>query len=688
MSTNLNIFNASPRSIHPGINDESTREVPYTPEQIPQHCPLFFAQSPLGTEEVVLTTGDDLMISHGKQVLDQRSKFYSHQSHGMKRCNEAGNLFFFKRLVHQDAVKATAVLYLEVIKDRALPYLRDANGGVMAAGGVKQTTGVVGTDEVDVYKLRWTVEQLGAGEDIHNLSTQVGTMTSIIAGETATKYPIVAIEHADFGAKGNDYGFTLYFPHSASSNPGDTAVMESYKANLYRMRMMYRENPRVSPGILATAIGGQYVDLPLGEDMFNDLTNTNYADQDIVEAYTVDDPGFVSRPAPVGEFVVYDDNIEVIQELIATQEAALSGVDVEARQVNFVNEFNMEGNDQYAIRFTADSAVMKAGNVHYFQGGEDGEVSEAALNDLIQAFVATDFDDPQSPLSDVAQFPFSDVYDTGFSYDTKLSLLSIMGKRPDVFVSVCTQDLALPVNDSNTDYSMGSTLYSAARLIPESVKYGTPACRAAIFGQMGKVTKNDHVKTPMLPLIMDIITKRATYMGAADGEFKSGLGYDQGTNKHVENFKVKSVTHTWKPENAYFADWESGINTCRFIDRATLQWPAYKTVYSNDTSVLNSDINIHIACDVIRRQHLTWAMLTGNAKLTAEEVLTESVRIITDLTTNRYDERVTFEFNAYRTAADEARGYSWVLEAVAYMNNQPGVATMEFTARRASDLTV
>lgn len=686
MSQNLNILNASPRSIHPGIRDESTAQVPFTPEQVPQHCPLFLGQSPLGEEGVVLTSGADLMLTHGASVLDQRSKFYSHQTHGMKRCNDEGNMFFFGRMVHQDAKAASAVLYLEVIKDMALPYQRDASGGVVTTGGIKQTTGTIGTDEVEVFKFRWTVEALADGQDINNLSTQNGTMTSVIAGEVPLKYPVVAMRHANRGKGGENFGFNFYLPHEASESPGDSAVMEAYSSLIYRLRMMYRVNDRTSPGILDTALGAQYVDLPLGEDMFNELTNTNYSDVNALEAYESDIVGAVTRPAPLGDFVVYEDNVNLLQGLVAAQETVLKGETVEPRQVNLLSEFNVEGNDQYAIRITSDSSVFKASNVHYLKGGDDGNVDDATLNDLVESFIATKFDDPEYPLSDIAQFPFSDMYDTGFNMAAKSALLSVMGKRPDVFVSVCTQDLSLPVNDVNTEYSMGSALYSQARLIPESVQYGTPACRAAIFGQVGKVTANDHVKRPVYPLIMDIITKRSRFMGAGDGEMKSGFGYDEGTNRHVENFNVKSITQRWKPESSYMADWKSGINTVRMINRQEAFWPAIQSVMSNDTSVLNSDINMHICTDIIRRQHLTWAMLSGNASLTEEQFLAESIRILTDLTTNRYDERATIQIQAYKSLADAARGYSWTMNADVYLNNMQTVAMMNVTARRATDL--
>lgn len=685
MSKNVNILNASPKSIHPGIRDASPQAVPYTPEAIPQHCPLFMAQSPLGEEGVVLTSGADLMLTHGAAVLDARSKFYSHQTHGMKRCNQEGNAFFFKRLVSANAKAATAVLYLEYVKDLALPYNRDANGGVITSGGVKQTTGVAGTDDVEIYKFRWTVEELADGADINNLPTQAGTMTSNIPGEVPVKMPITAIRHAHRGKAGENFGFSLYFPHQASDNPGDINVQEAYQANLYRMRLMYRRNERSSAGVLDTTLGAQYVDLPFGEEMFNDLTARTYADIDATREYEVNIPGSVSRPAPFGDFVVYEDNINVVQGLVAPIETALSGMAVAPRQVNIFNEFNQDGVDQYGIRFTANSAVFKSNNVHFLKGGEDGDVGNAALNTLVQDFIALDFDDPEYPLRDAAQFPFTDLYDTGFSLNAKNAMLSVMGKRPDVFVSVCTQDIMLPKNDPATEYSMGSALYSQARLIPESVQYGTPACRAAIFSQTGEVTANDHVKRPRLPLIMDIITKRSRYMGASDGEMKPDFGYDEGTNRHVEDFDVKSITQRWKPESAYFADWESGINSVRMIDRSIAFWPAFKSVYSNDTSVLNSDINVHICCDVIRRQHLTWAMLSGNAKLTKQQRLSESIRIITDLTNNRYDERVTFNFEAGYTAADDARNYSWWLNANVFMNGMPTVATMNITARRRVD---
>lgn len=686
MVQNLNITNASPRGISPGIRDASIGEVPFTPEQTPQHCPLFMAQSPLGTENVVLTTGADLLLTHGSGVLDQRSKFYSHQTHGMKRCNEQANLFYFKRLVHADAKKATTVIFLDIIKDEALPYDRDVNGTVIVNAGVKQTTGTVGTDEEEIFKIKLTSRPLADGEDINNLPTEVSELTSAINGETGTKYPILAISHADKGEGGNNFGFNLFFPHEASANPGDIAVMEEYNANLYRMRLQSRVNERSTPSVIDTTLGFQNVDIPLGEDMTNNSTNTTYSDVNAIEFYEADIPGSVTRPAPFGDFVVYNDNIALIQALISPVETTLSGKTVEDREVNFINEFNRAGKDQYGVRFTSDSLVFKTDTVHYLSGGADGDVNEATLNTLVQDFINNDFDDPASPLSSILEFPFSDIYDTGFDVDTKNALLTVMGKRPDVFVSVCTQDLALPINDAATEYSMGSALYSSARLIPESVQYGTPACRAAIFSQVGKVTAADHVKKPVYPLIMDVITKRSAYMGAADGEMKSGLGYDSGSNRNVSGFGVKSITNTWKNETAYFADWLSGINSVRMIDRQTAFWPAMQTVYSNDTSVLNSDINMHICCDIIRQQHRQWAIMSWNEKLTEQEFLDQSRQTLVDLLTNRYDERITTEVRSYKTAADTARGYSYTTDVNVYMNNAQTVNMLNITARRAADL--
>lgn len=682
----LNINNASPRSVHPGIQDEPNRVIPFTPEQVPQHCPLFGVQTPLGTERVVLSTGADMLVSHGATALDQRSKFYSHQTHGLTRCNAEGNLFFLKRLCDENAKKAHVVFYLEVVKTLALPYQRDPLGNVVTANGVKQTTGTAGVDFVEVYKLRWTAETLPVGETLDNPSAQVGTMTSLIPGETSMKYPMFAIEHASKGALGNNYGIELWFPHEQSTSPGDSVVMDKYMANLYRARVMFRKNNYTVANVQQTALGMEFTDVPFNEEFFNDLTNRTYKDEDMIEAFENEEEGSLARPAPFGRFEVYYDYIDLVRELIAPQEAALSGQVVEPGQVNIFNEYNRAGSDQYAIRYDNASLSFKAGNTHYLQGGDDGEVSEAKLDELMGNFIENQYDDVESPLRDMAQFPFTDLYDTGFSVNTKYALLSAMGKRPDTFVTVCTQDLSLPDNDLATELSMASGLYSTARLIPESVQYGTPAIRACITGQMGNVTRNDHIRRRRFPLVMDLITKRSRYMGAGDGKMKSGDAYDDGTNRHVQNFKVDTITHRWKPEATYFADWKSGLNGVRMIDTKRAYWPAVQTVHSRDTSVLNSDINVHICCDVIRRQHLVWASLTGNALLTRNELFSESVRIFNDLVANRYDGRVTINTVAYETAADAARGYSWAMDSTVNMNNMPTVATMNVKARRAADL--
>ena len=146
------------------------------------------------------------------------------------------------------------------------------------------------------------------------------------------------------------------------------------------------------------------------------------------------------------------------------------------------------------------------------------------------------------------------------------------------------------------------------------------------------------------------------------------------------------VTHPWKPHGVRSMDWDLGLNWVQHADRSQLFYPAIQTVYDDDTSVLNCDINMLIAVDVAKMSEEVWRQMTGNTTLTNAQFIDTCNAKLAGLVNGRYDSRVTIVPDTYFTEADEARGYSWTMDVAIYMNNMRTVGVINIITRRASDL--
>jgi hypothetical protein len=111
-----------------------------------------------------------------------------------------------------------------------------------------------------------------------------------------------------------------------------------------------------------------------------------------------------------------------------------------------------------------------------------------------------------------------------------------------------------------------------------------------------------------------------------------------------------------------------------------------QTVYDDDTSVLNSDINMLICVDVAKQSEEVWRRMTGNTTLTNAQFIDKCNAELLKLVEGRYDNRVVIVPNTYFTEADEARGYSWTMDVAVYMNNMRTVGVLNVITRRRSDL--
>jgi hypothetical protein len=368
--------------------------------------------------------------------------------------------------------------------------------------------------------------------------------------------------------------------------------------------------------------------------------------------------------------------------------------------LNIVSAVDMDGRAYRNLRLNGPDSedntglLMSSRTRHYAVGGSDGDISLGNFDVLVKN-EAENWGDLEATLLDRAKYPQSIIYDSGFSIETKRALLTPIGLRKDMAVILSTQELGYwdrtvpeaPVwitrgpNSASDESNNAILLKGAAELYPESEVYGTSVCRAAIIGHTGHLINSQY--KGWLPLTIDVADKIAGYMGAGIGSWTAGQAPDIAPNNQVSRFKDVNVPY--KKDVVYDNDWDSGLVWVQHFDRQNLFYPAWQTVYSDDTSVLNSLITMLACVELEKVADRSWRELTGRSDLTNEQFIERSDALIEERTRDRFDGRFIIVPETYFTEADEIRGYSWSTNIKIYANNMKTVGSMTIEAWRQSD---
>lgn len=179
--------------------------------------------------------------------------------------------------------------------------------------------------------------------------------------------------------------------------------------------------------------------------------------------------------------------------------------------------------------------------------------------------------------------------------------------------------------------------------------------------------------------------KAARYMGASDGKWKSGYNFDGAPGSIVENFTNINVTYT--SATVRNKDWDAGLNWAQRYDRNSVFIPALKTVYTDDTSVLNSFFTAMIICELNKICQRAQRKFSGVSNLSHAQLAQRVDEFITEAVSGKFDGRATIEPTTYFTDADIARGYSWTTAVKVFAPNMSTVMTSIIQSYRLEDYT-
>lgn len=674
-------LNAAPRANLQGVRDDSMRQLVAQPEQIPTHLPLVWLLAERGdTDEAHVVSGDSAVRMYGAPTFVENSVFANHATVMFNRINGAGNAVMVQRIKPTGAATANLRLSLDVIADDIPIYQRGPDGKhTLDVNGDKIPTG--GTQPG--YRIKWVAGAVPAGE-FGSSATTTGTMTDG-SGSTSTLYPIVDLEMPNHGAWGNRVGLKLSAPTTDSSIPANTGVIDDQQAFLYRLQIVEKPDERTSANVVETRFGERTLDFSLKPGTYNRWTEQElYADERILPSYQeLDSPTAPPDFGPIGEIAWYEENIDGILRNAHAAESLVNTLPQDDGAHHLINFFTAvdQNNEPYdtLIVETSGGLSMTSTATVYAMGGDDGDLSVGEFDTLVRN-EAMNFGDLDIKYLDRFRYPLSAVWDSGFTLETKKALFTVMGRRKDVVVVASTQDASEARNTPSEDSSIAVALRSAARLFPESDIHGTPACRAAVVGQSGKLISSLYRRH--LPLTHELAQKFSNYMGAGSQIWSSSNKPDVYPNNEIRF--MKDVSNAYKPATVRTLDWANGLVWAQSSGRRTLFFPAMQTVYDNDTSVMNSLIVAMIAADLNKVADRVWRDLTGRTDLTPAQFLERSDEAIVNYTKGKYDARVIIEPRTFFTNVDDILGYSWSTEIKFYAPTMRTVNHVTIVSERSS----
>lgn len=611
----------------------------YTPldrETLPLFRPIFFMrtqQGPSGVPVWVNTT-NEFKSTFGEGTLDSTTDYFSREALYLT------NLFtrqgaFIVRMTDSTAAKGSLVLELKVTSKKVTQYKRDDNGQwIYDESGDRipltdADNGATVTEEG--VELKWQTRALQDGETITNLKP-----VTTGSGEGAfTVYPILAMEASSVGAYANDVGVKLFvdldnIDGTLASNVG------SLPYTFGAVRKTYGQD---TVSAITDNLQNEFETFVAKERQQDTRTARNVSFTEVIENY------YDEGDLPF-EMHLYSENMKSVGELIMTAED--EGVIADPFLVNLTEPFDIDDVPYAHVVMSEDddAVTLNDTRILYMQGGSDGKMDDESVEALTRQYLK-DLVYPE--LLDQPRYPFTAIVDTGVSIETKYAFIDFLGTHDAFKLILSTQNANLGrLNTKAEDLSTGSALYAKCLMQPESIIKGTECCRAEIYQQAGYLA--DSTYTGIVPATLDIMNKKSRYQstGQITG-VPAGLPRSEVTIFKKYNWVPCDADHKQK-------SWDCGLNYFQHYDMTGIHWPAMRTVYRYDTSVLSS---ANYTDAVIFTKHIArynWSRFAGvelefaDFKTQAEEAVGADLAYMLN---GRYKYSVEF----YQTEEEAKIGY-------------------------------
>lgn len=689
------IDTATPGVTNLGIRDKSFRALPQTPLNLPQHLPvhhILASKGKVGSNFLNLASQTPEAV-YGSETFRNGSIFHNASTEFLRRSISKGNNCIVRRLIPSDINDVSnVVLYLDVLPVDVPLYEKEDDGSLKldAGGNPVPVKDGAGDKTVPGFSVFWVVdfEENKYGDYAPGVAgVRQGVQTA--GGEESKQYPIFEFAAQDVGSAGNLLAVRIWASLRSDLETFPNHYIED--AGVFPMNFGLLEMIDPTKGTTndkLTPFGALSAQMAVKEGAINPLTDG------LIDFDTIVDSSFITTDSPVGTGLghahVYYKNLKELTAKFRVAEIAAQDdhTDVELLQedgegvFNFVSFVNSNGSPYQAVKLVdGDGSIRLTKNTHiYLKGGTDGTITDDLFDALVRQDVEN-YSNPLHPYQDIVLHPESIIYDVGYSLDTKKALCKFIALRKDTFVVFSTfiEGKRLPIEEQ---YSLGVSIKAMLDLYPESSYFATAAVRAMIIAGSGRIVGSGYLDR--VPLSFEVLSKSAGFMGASDGRWVEGKLFDRAPESVITG--MKDIDIDFIPAITAKNFWVSGINFPANYKVDQKFFPALKTVYDNDTSVLTSYFNASAAAYLSKIGHHAWREYSGTISLTNTEFERDVNTFISNLTTNRFNNIITVVPECKITEHDAIRGFSWTLVVKMYANNSRTVQTLNIDAYRASDL--
>jgi hypothetical protein len=650
-----------------------------------------------------IAVGASLQNLYGANSFDLRKPFTTHQTVLANLLNAEGNALMVERVIPADAgPKANFLLSLDLLATSLTEYERDDDGFIVKDPDTGAPVPVSPPSTINGYKAKWVVTSItskdpdDADSDIFGVATQ-GPGDQTANSVQSTRYPILQFWADAEGSYYNNVGFRFWAP--TVDNNVDTDLISSSSAYPLRMTMVKRATVNSTAKVTETIAGEPYFDFTFQPGLINPNTDsrTYLGDVYLTKYENTIDKRFPTVYADLHNFKIYQSNINTVLNLLYDAEDDyftepgndFSSTKAKADQLYLYNLFSFANSNGVPYRTvqlnnTDTNAVRLSENTNVFpKGGSDCTLSLANFNALVKDAVS-EYANPSSKLLDTAMYTESFIYDSGFPVDVKNALCNFIAIRKDTAVILSTHVVGNKALSATEDYSLAVSLRTKLQMFPESDYFGTPIVRGVIVGRSGVLRNSPY--TERLPLSIELAVKAARFMGAGNGIWKAESIFDKAPNNLITLFD--DVSEPFTPATQRNKDWDVGLNYAMTFSRQALYFPALKTVYNDDTSVLNSFFTMAACMELQKIGEIVHRRFSGVTSLTDAQLMERVNKAVDELApASRFADMFKIVPAAYISEADAARGYSWTLPIKIYANNMKTVMTLSIESYRMSDYT-
>jgi len=672
------VINAYPRTENYGTKDNSKVKIPYVSKPLPQFLPKIYIMSDRGSTVPQLATSEVLASLFGDDVINPDSPYYKHTNILFNAVYGNGGYGMVHRLVDPSVInnKANVTLYLDILEDDIDVYQRHSDGSYVYD---ENGDPVVDTNNSPFkgYRVKWIAEVTDGSEDMGTKTLKTGTMEDA-NGNKSTMYPIFEFKASDPGSFYNNIGFAFDAFDTTKINKSE---LEDYKTFPLQISVYKRPDKNSTPVVFRTTTDAPVVKFVLKPDVKDPITREKLTLKELPSKYY--------EEWEYSEFTnpyVYEDNISTVLGKLYEKEAQWRGKTITTaegdvntdtwydflpdldpseqpymlnpitfRTLSRVPYFGFQHDTGPATLADNQLDVSMSKNLPVFMGGGvDGNISDEMFEELVRAEMEKYLDE-NGPYYDPAVNVESALVDTGFTFETKKSLVNFITVRKDTFLFLSTytynkENKPMTLDEERT---IGIALNNRCQLAIESNYYNTPVMRAVIVAGSGRYLKS--VNKDRYPLTVDLVEKVTKMMGRPEWD-KSEL-FDRGELDRIST--MVDIEPKFIPESVKQALWGANLVYPEPIDRETYVFPAIQTVYPDDNSVLNNLFTVMAIVYIYKVGYEAQRRFSGNVSLSDAEFLSKVDAFINTKLANAFAGMFNVTAKSTLTDYDQATGYSW-----------------------------